>query len=55
MRDPTGLRQPGFLEIDLDAETVNVTHHAWSGMQWNAVPLLVRISLADPPVSVGSI
>ncbi len=55
MRDPTGLRQPGFLEIDLDADTVNVTHHAWSGKQWNAVPLIVRISLADPRVAAGSV
>ena len=31
MSDPTGLRLPGFLEIDLEEDAVTVTHQAWSG------------------------
>jgi hypothetical protein len=53
MRDPTGLRLPGFLEILLDGETVSVTHQAWTGTEWTAVPMLQGISLVAPQVPVG--
>jgi 3',5'-cyclic AMP phosphodiesterase CpdA len=39
LRDPTGLRPPGFLEITLHEEDVIVTHHAWDGAAWTAHPL----------------
>jgi 3',5'-cyclic AMP phosphodiesterase CpdA len=39
LRDPTGLRPPGFLEILLRDEDVLVTHHAWTGANWTAHPL----------------
>jgi 3',5'-cyclic AMP phosphodiesterase CpdA len=39
MRDPTGFRLPGFLEIDLDDAAVRVVHHAWTGVGWIAVPI----------------
>jgi 3',5'-cyclic AMP phosphodiesterase CpdA len=39
LRDPTGLRPPGFLEIMLRDEDVIVTHHAWDGEAWTARPL----------------
>jgi 3',5'-cyclic AMP phosphodiesterase CpdA len=39
LRDPTGLRPPGFLEITLHDEDVIVTHHAWDGANWTAKPL----------------
>jgi 3',5'-cyclic AMP phosphodiesterase CpdA len=39
LRDPTGLRPPGFLEILLHHEGVLVTHHAWIGDAWTARPL----------------
>jgi 3',5'-cyclic AMP phosphodiesterase CpdA len=39
LRDPTGLRPPGFLEIVLGERDVTVTHHAWSGASWSARPL----------------
>jgi hypothetical protein len=39
LRDPTGLRPPGFLEITLHDQAVSVTHHAWEGAEWSALPL----------------
>ncbi len=46
MRDPTGLRLPGFLEIQLELDAVTVTHQAWSGCEWKAVPMLQKIRLS---------
>jgi hypothetical protein len=46
LRDPTGLRLPGFLEIQLEAGAVTVIHQAWSGSGWKAVPMLQSISLS---------
>jgi 3',5'-cyclic AMP phosphodiesterase CpdA len=40
MRDPTGFRLAGFLEIELEGAGVAVTHHAWTGIDWMAVPLI---------------
>ena len=37
--DPTGLRLPGFLEIDLNGDGVTVLHHAWAGAEWSIVPM----------------
>jgi len=37
--DPTGLRLPGFLEIDLNGDSVTVLHHAWAGTAWSIVPM----------------
>jgi hypothetical protein len=39
LRDPTGQRPPGFLEIVLRDEDVIVTHHDWDGHDWSAHPL----------------
>jgi 3',5'-cyclic AMP phosphodiesterase CpdA len=39
LRDRTGLRPPGFLEIMLRDEDVIVTHHAWADGGWTAHPL----------------
>ena len=39
LRDPTGLRPPGFLEILLEDRDVTVTHHFWDGVDWSARPL----------------
>jgi 3',5'-cyclic AMP phosphodiesterase CpdA len=36
LRDPTGLRPPGFLEITLHDRDVSVVHHAWAGRDWEA-------------------
>ncbi len=40
LRDPTGLRPPGFLEIVLHDQDVTVTHHAWAGDEWTERPMV---------------
>ncbi len=35
MSDPTGKRLPGFLEIDLEGDSIAVFHHAWTGAEWS--------------------
>jgi 3',5'-cyclic AMP phosphodiesterase CpdA len=35
LRDKTGLRPPGFLEITLDGRNVVVDHHYWTGDGWD--------------------
>ncbi len=39
LRDPTGHRPPGFLEITLHDDDVSVNHHAWLGDTWDIRPL----------------
>jgi 3',5'-cyclic AMP phosphodiesterase CpdA len=39
LRDPTGLRPPGFLQIELEGDDVTTIHHAWTGDEWSARPL----------------
>jgi 3',5'-cyclic AMP phosphodiesterase CpdA len=39
LRDLTGHRPPGFLEITLHDRDVSVIHHAWEGAEWSARPL----------------
>ena len=39
LRDPTGLRPPGFLEIELHGGDVSVLHHAWLGNAWEVKPM----------------
>ena len=39
LRDPTGLRPPGFLEIELHQAGVSVLHHAWLGHDWEVRPM----------------
>jgi hypothetical protein len=38
MTDPTRVRPPGFLEINIDDDSVEVIHQAWDGKNWSAVP-----------------
>jgi len=38
LRDPTGLRPPGFLEIELHDSDVSVIHHAWTSTGWEPRP-----------------
>ena len=45
LRDPTGLRPPGFLEILLKDRDVTVTHHAWAGDEWTERPMFQAPSL----------
>jgi hypothetical protein len=52
LRDKTGLRLPGFLEILLDGPAVRVLHHAWTlGQQWSVVPLADVPHFFDPAVA----
>jgi 3',5'-cyclic AMP phosphodiesterase CpdA len=39
LRDRTGRRPPGFLEIVLHNQDVTVDHHAWTGSEWVVRPL----------------
>lgn len=39
LRDPTGLRPPGFLEIVLKDQDVSVVQHAWAGDDWTERPM----------------
>lgn len=47
MEDPKGLRLPGFLEILLDGDSVEATHHAWYESQWREIPILPSTSLTS--------
>ncbi|HEV3166803.1 MAG TPA: metallophosphoesterase [Isosphaeraceae bacterium] len=56
LKDPTGLRPPGFLEIHLDADTLSVSHHAWTHGSWAVFPLIENLHFFPPvarPQSVG--
>ena len=39
LRDPTGLRPPGFLEIEMHDRGVSILHHAWVRDAWEVRPL----------------
>jgi 3',5'-cyclic AMP phosphodiesterase CpdA len=39
LRDPSGRRPPGFLEILLRGDDVTVDHHAWQGDSWGVIRL----------------
>ncbi|MFO0953672.1 MAG: metallophosphoesterase [Isosphaeraceae bacterium] len=39
LRDRSGMRPPGFLEITLRDRDVTVLHHAWTGLEWDVRPL----------------
>jgi 3',5'-cyclic AMP phosphodiesterase CpdA len=54
LRDNTGLRLPGFLEVVLDGPLVTVIHHAWMWGTWSAFPLVESLPffpVATPPAS----
>jgi len=54
LRDPTGLRPPGFLEITLHDRAVSVVHHAWDGTDWATHPLHQAPDLFPAPtIAVG--
>ena len=38
LRDETGHRAPGFLQIDIEGEGVTVIHQAWTGEGWEERP-----------------
>ncbi len=54
LRDPTGLRPPGFLEITLHDNAVATTHHAWLGDDWAVRPMFQDPSFFPAePAAVG--
>lgn len=48
LRDPTGLRPPGFFEIELHGTSVSVLHHAWVGDAWDVRPMFQDPSFFAP-------
>jgi hypothetical protein len=48
LRDRTGRRRPGFLEIVLDGRDVRVAHHAWDGVAWQVEVLIERAGFFNP-------
>ena len=54
LRDKTGLRPPGFLEITLDGRAVIVHHHGWTGGAWDVRPLFeAREFFAQGPAAAN--
>ena len=52
LRDRTGHRPPGFLEILMSDQDIVVNHHAWTGESWESIPLHQARSFF--PVAAGS-
>lgn len=52
LRDPTGRRPPGFLEIDLTEQSVTVRHHAWTGSDWSVAPMITDLRLFQSGASI---
>ncbi|WP_074311062.1 metallophosphoesterase family protein [Singulisphaera sp. GP187] len=55
LRDPTGHRPPGFLQIELEGNEVTTIHHAWTGHEWSTrllsqTPDFFRAQLHPTPV-----
>ncbi len=53
LRDRTGHKPPGFLEITLDGPDVSATHHFWSGEAWKARRLIQAKGFFLGPSGVG--
>jgi 3',5'-cyclic AMP phosphodiesterase CpdA len=54
LRDPTGLRPPGFLEIEMHDRDVSILHHAWVGNDWEVRPLYQDPAFFDATTSASS-
>ena len=48
LRDPTGLRPPGFLDIELHGSSVTILHHAWINESWDIHPLFQNPTFFEP-------
>ena len=55
LRDPTGHHLPGMLEIVLEDEGVTVTHHAWTGEVWRAIPMIAAPHFFETDQTVRSV
>ena len=52
LRDPTGMRPPGFVEITLHDRDVSVVQHAWNGEAWETRPLFQNPAFFPAKVEV---
>jgi 3',5'-cyclic AMP phosphodiesterase CpdA len=55
LRDPTGLRPPGFLEIEIHDRDVSVLHHAWVRDDWEVRPLFQDPAFFPAPSPASSL
>jgi 3',5'-cyclic AMP phosphodiesterase CpdA len=53
LRDPTGLRPPGFLELTLHDRDVSAVHHAWVGTAWETRALYQNPGFFAPAARQG--
>jgi hypothetical protein len=54
LRDLTGRRPPGFLEILMTEHDVVVKHHAWMSEGWQVLPLYQSRSFFPTTSTLGS-
>jgi 3',5'-cyclic AMP phosphodiesterase CpdA len=54
LRDRTGLRPPGFLEIEMHDRDISVLHHAWVGNDWEVRPLFQNPAFFPFPATFPS-
>ena len=55
LRDPTGMRPPGFLEIEIHGRDVSVLHHAWLGNSWEIKPLFQNPAFFAAPAPISTL
>lgn len=53
LRDPTGLRPPGFLEVTLEGDRVSAVHHSWNGEDWTTRSILDRPEFFGEPIKAS--
>ena len=54
LRDRTGLRPPGFLEIEMHDRDISVLHHAWVGDDWEVRPIFQAPEFFPSPAAFPS-
>jgi 3',5'-cyclic AMP phosphodiesterase CpdA len=55
LRDPTGLRPPGFLEIEMHDRDVSVLHHGWVRDDWEVRPFFQDPAFFSAPSHASSL
>jgi 3',5'-cyclic AMP phosphodiesterase CpdA len=54
LRDRTGQRPPGFLEIEMHDRDISVLHHAWVGDDWEVRPIFQDPAFFPSPAAFPS-
>lgn len=54
LRDPTGLRPPGFVELTLHDRDLSALYHAWCGDRWEVRPLFQDPSFFPSRAGAGT-